>query len=189
MKLCLNEALPESCHQTRGCERANLQQAHPLFLTPAQPRVPGSRLAPSSPTVIIRGRSHRTRDSMAKARKNRLKSTTKFSRPARPRGSPATQKKAARRKFTPPKKPAAPDRWVYAFGGGKAHTLVALWHLARQPRVLRTSPSCAGVRRVLGDLVPEAPRPVAVFTNRTCDATQGRHTPEGLHTRTAFDGT
>src|SRR5207249_10948262 len=41
-------------------------------------------------------------------------------RPARPHGSPATLKKAARRKFTPPKKPAAPNRWVYAFGGGKA---------------------------------------------------------------------
>jgi hypothetical protein len=71
-----------------------------------------------------------------------------------------------------------------AFGGGKTHTQVALWHLAQHPDVLRKAASCAEVREVLGDLIPERPCNVAVFTNQTCDATQGRRTPEGIHTRT-----
>ncbi len=73
-----------------------------------------------------------------------------------------------------------------AFGGGKTHTLVALWHLARHANVLRTSDACEAVRRVLGGQVPDAVRAVAVFTNRTCDATQGRRTPDGVHTRTLW---
>lgn len=73
-----------------------------------------------------------------------------------------------------------------AFGGGKTHTQVALWHLARHPDVLRTSPACAEVRAVLGDKIPIQPCNVAVFTNQTCDATQGRRTPEGVQTRTLW---
>lgn len=61
-----------------------------------------------------------------------------------------------------------------AFGGGKTHTQVALWHLARHPDVLRKSASCAEVRGVLGDLIPKRRCGVAVFSNQTCDATQGR---------------
>jgi hypothetical protein len=73
-----------------------------------------------------------------------------------------------------------------AFGGGKTYTQVALWHLARHPDVLRTSPACAEVRAVLGDLIPRKPCNTAVFTNQTCDATQGRRTPEGVQTRTLW---
>ena len=73
-----------------------------------------------------------------------------------------------------------------AFGGGKTHTQVALWHLARNPDVLRKSAACKEVRDVLGDLIPKKPCGVAVFTNQTCDATQGRKTPEGVQTRTLW---
>lgn len=73
-----------------------------------------------------------------------------------------------------------------AFGGGKTHTQVAVWHLARNPDVLRKSAACAEVREVIGDLIPKGPCNVAVFTNQTCDATQGRKTPEGVQTRTLW---
>lgn len=72
-----------------------------------------------------------------------------------------------------------------SFGGGKTHTLVALWHLARNADKIRSSPACENVRRAVGEL-PAGIRNVAVFTNRTCDATQGRLTPEGIHTRTLW---
>ena len=73
-----------------------------------------------------------------------------------------------------------------AFGGGKTHTQVALWHLAQHPEVLRITASCAEVREVLGKLIPAKPCNVAVFTNQTCDATQGRRTPEGVQTQTLW---
>lgn len=73
-----------------------------------------------------------------------------------------------------------------SFGGGKTHTLVALWHLAKYAERLRTSPSAAELRRVLGDRFPEEVSNSAVFTNATCDATQGRETPEGVHTHTLW---
>ena len=73
-----------------------------------------------------------------------------------------------------------------AFGGGKTHALVALWHLAKHTEAIRTSDACADVRKVLGKSLPKAVRAVAVFTNQTCDATQGRQTPEGVHTRTLW---
>ncbi len=73
-----------------------------------------------------------------------------------------------------------------AFGGGKTHTLVALWHLAKHAKKLKKSPSAAELRRVLGERFPENVRGVAVFTNASCDATQGRKTPEGVHTRTLW---
>jgi hypothetical protein len=72
------------------------------------------------------------------------------------------------------------------FGGGKTHTLVALWHLAKQAERLRKSPACGELQRVLGDRFPEKVRGVAVFTNASCDVTQGRVTPEGVHTRTLW---
>lgn len=73
-----------------------------------------------------------------------------------------------------------------SFGGGKTHALVALWHLAKHTDVIRTSPACVEVRRALGDRLPERVKAVAVFTNQTCDATQGRATPLGVHTRTLW---
>jgi predicted AAA+ superfamily ATPase len=72
------------------------------------------------------------------------------------------------------------------FGGGKTHTQVALWHLAKHPDVLRNSASCHEVREVLENVIPKNPCNVAVFTNQTCDATQGRQTPEGIRTRTLW---
>ena len=73
-----------------------------------------------------------------------------------------------------------------SFGGGKTHTLVALWHLAKHAAKLRKAPGAADLRRVLGDKFPERVEGVAVFTNATCDATQGRATPEGVHTHTLW---
>jgi len=73
-----------------------------------------------------------------------------------------------------------------AFGGGKTHTLVALRHLAKHGTKLKDSPHAAELRRVLADRFPENVRSVAVFTNATCDVTQGRKTPEGIHTRTLW---
>jgi hypothetical protein len=72
-----------------------------------------------------------------------------------------------------------------SFGGGKTHTLVALWHLARHADKLRAASDCADLREALGDL-PARVKNVAVFTNQTCDATQGRRTPEGIQTRTLW---
>ncbi len=73
-----------------------------------------------------------------------------------------------------------------SFGGGKTHALVALWHLARHTKELRKSPASADVRRALGDDFPDKVKAVAVFTNETCDATQGRQTLLGVHTRTLW---
>ncbi|MBI3326357.1 MAG: ATP-binding protein, partial [Nitrospinae bacterium] len=73
-----------------------------------------------------------------------------------------------------------------AFGGGKTHTLVALWHLAKHPDRIRRAGACADVRHAIGDQVPQHVKAVAVFTNQTCDATQGRRTPEGVHTLTLW---
>jgi len=75
-----------------------------------------------------------------------------------------------------------------AFGGGKTHILIALWHLAKHAARLAKSPHAAELRRILGDRFPERVKGVAVFTNESCDATQGRKTPEGVHTRTLLWG-
>jgi len=72
-----------------------------------------------------------------------------------------------------------------SFGGGKTHTLVALWHLAHHADTIWSSPDCEKVRQAVGEL-PTGIKHVAVFTNRTCDATQGRLTPDGIHTRTLW---
>lgn len=73
-----------------------------------------------------------------------------------------------------------------SFGGGKTHALVALWHLARHGDTIRRAAACAEVRQALGAALPERVKAVAVFTHQTCDAVQGRHTPEGVHTRTLW---
>ena len=73
-----------------------------------------------------------------------------------------------------------------AFGGGKTHILVALWHLAEHADVLRQSPDGASLREVLGNRLPNESCNVAVFTNQTCDATQGRTTAVGVHTNTLW---
>ncbi len=73
-----------------------------------------------------------------------------------------------------------------AFGGGKTHTLLALRHMARHGDALGVSPSAAGLRDALGGRLPESVKAVAVFTNSTCDPTQGRETPAGITTRTVW---
>ena len=73
-----------------------------------------------------------------------------------------------------------------SFGGGKTHSLVALWHLASHIDVIKSSPACADVRKALGKTLPQKINSVAVFTNQTCDPTQGRQTPSGIHTRTMW---
>ncbi|MBI2917634.1 MAG: ATP-binding protein [Chloroflexi bacterium] len=73
-----------------------------------------------------------------------------------------------------------------AFGGGKTHTLVALYHLAKHAGLLKGSPASEDLRRVLDNHFPDKVRGVAVFTNASCDATQGRKTPEGVHTHTLW---
>lgn len=73
-----------------------------------------------------------------------------------------------------------------SFGGGKTHALVALWHLAKYTEKIRKASACADVRAALGDDLPKKIKAVAVFTNQTCDATQGRKTPEGVRTRTLW---
>lgn len=73
-----------------------------------------------------------------------------------------------------------------AFGGGKTHALVALWHLAKHSDKIRRSPACAEVRESLGSQLPKQVKAVAVFTNQTCDATQGRQTSEGVRTWTMW---
>ncbi len=70
------------------------------------------------------------------------------------------------------------------FGGGKTHTLVALWHLARHADGLRDSPHTEQLRKAVGGRLSEETRGVAVFTNQTCDATQGRKVANGVHLRT-----
>lgn len=73
-----------------------------------------------------------------------------------------------------------------AFGGGKTHTLVALWHLAKHADRLKGSPHAEGLRKAIGGQLPEKVKGVAVFTNQTCDATQGRHVGDGVHLRTLW---
>jgi hypothetical protein len=73
-----------------------------------------------------------------------------------------------------------------AFGGGKTHTLVALWHLAKHADRLKGSPHAEGLRKAVGGRLPEKVKGVAVFTNQTCDATQGRQVEAGVHLRTLW---
>lgn len=73
-----------------------------------------------------------------------------------------------------------------AFGGGKTHTLVALWHLARQADLLNQSPHTEDLRNAIGGRLPKDVKGVAVFTNQTCDATQGRKVSDGVHLRTLW---
>jgi len=69
-----------------------------------------------------------------------------------------------------------------SFGGGKTHLLSALYHLAKSTNIeelLRT------LNIDLTEIKP-AKVSVAVFTNKTCDATQGRKLPDGTHLKTMW---
>ena len=73
-----------------------------------------------------------------------------------------------------------------AFGGGKTHTLVALWHLAKHAERLRRSGYAKRLQQAIGGRLPEKTKGIAVFTNQTCDATQGRKVSENVHLRTLW---
>ncbi|MDE2644924.1 MAG: DUF499 domain-containing protein [Bacteroidota bacterium] len=73
-----------------------------------------------------------------------------------------------------------------AFGGGKTHTLVALWHLAKNADQLSSSPHAANLQKATGGQLVKKVKGVAVFTNQTCDATQGRKISDGVHLRTLW---
>lgn len=73
-----------------------------------------------------------------------------------------------------------------SFGGGKTHMLIALWHLAKHADVLRKANALKQMRTALGDTLPKKSVNVAVFTNQTNDATQGRDAGDGIHTRTLW---
>ena len=73
-----------------------------------------------------------------------------------------------------------------SFGGGKTHILIALWHLAKHADIIRKLPSLKELRTLVGEQLPKKPANVAVFTHQTCDATQGRKTKDGIHTRTLW---
>lgn len=72
------------------------------------------------------------------------------------------------------------------FGGGKTHTLVALWHLVKHADRLKSSSQADDIQKAVGTHLPQKATSVAVFTNQTCDATQGRITPDGIHLRTLW---
>lgn len=72
------------------------------------------------------------------------------------------------------------------FGGGKTHTLTALFHLARHASRLKNSPHGAELSKTVGGRLPDETTGVAVFTNQTCDATQGRKVADRVHLRTLW---
>lgn len=71
------------------------------------------------------------------------------------------------------------------FGGGKTHSLIAVYHLVKLGRRLMELSKCAG-------LLPKGVLPkfegakVAVFTNNTNDVVQGREVEEGLTLHTLW---
>ncbi len=73
-----------------------------------------------------------------------------------------------------------------AFGGGKTHTLVALYHLARSLEKLPqlAIPAVATLKSEIEN--QKSKISIAVFTNQTCDATQGRKVEGGVHLRTLW---
>src|SRR3989304_2187528 len=73
-----------------------------------------------------------------------------------------------------------------SFGGGKTHALIALYHLAKSTNKIRRASAFADLREALGEKLTRQVKGVAVFTSQTCDATQGRKTAEGVHTRTLW---
>ena len=70
-----------------------------------------------------------------------------------------------------------------SFGGGKTHLLLALYHLAKNKIASELISEITGIplKKVQTKNIN-----VAVFTNKTCDATQGRKTEDGLHIKTIW---
>jgi len=71
------------------------------------------------------------------------------------------------------------------FGGGKTHTLIALYHLARHGDELHHLEPIQGLLAEAGlDDIPKAR--LATLVGTALSATEGRRTPEGLHIRTLW---
>ena len=71
------------------------------------------------------------------------------------------------------------------FGGGKTHTLISLYHLAKHGKGLIQSPHLNELLEYTGN--PNfASANVAVFTNSTLDAANGRMTSEGIKIQTIW---
>ena len=71
------------------------------------------------------------------------------------------------------------------FGGGKTHTLISLFHLAKWGRQAGQSDAAKSLLAYTG--APEFDTAhIAVFTNTTNDPANGRTTPEGLHIQTIW---
>ena len=73
-----------------------------------------------------------------------------------------------------------------SFGGGKTHSLISVYHLAKSAEKLAKATGAAGLRTALGNRFPTANRNVAVFTHKTCDAVQGREVAPGVRTHTLW---
>ncbi len=71
------------------------------------------------------------------------------------------------------------------FGGGKTHTLISLFHLARMGKKAENSADTADIIKATG--IPEFDSAnIAVFTNTTNDAATGRTTDDGIHIHTVW---
>jgi len=73
-----------------------------------------------------------------------------------------------------------------SFGGGKTHTLVALWHLAKNFDKLKKSNILSEIFKQGKNDFPEKVKGIAVFTNATCDSTNGRTTTDGINIKTLW---
>jgi len=73
-----------------------------------------------------------------------------------------------------------------AFGGGKTHTLLSLYHMALSGKKIAQGDPKGGFAKALGDIVPKRAYAVAVFSNKTCDPIQGRTTKDGIVIRTLW---
>lgn len=70
------------------------------------------------------------------------------------------------------------------FGGGKTHTLISIYHIAKLGKNVKSFTSLNELSSVIGN--PKFDKAnIAVFTNTTCDPTQGRKV-EDLHIRTIW---
>lgn len=59
------------------------------------------------------------------------------------------------------------------FGGGKTHTLISIFHIAKLGKKLKSYTSLESIASLIGE-IEFSEANVAVFTNTTCDPTQGR---------------
>lgn len=71
------------------------------------------------------------------------------------------------------------------FGGGKTHTLISLFHLCKWGKGAATSPFATELLQFAGTPEFESAN-IAVFTNTTNDAANGRHVEAGVHIQTIW---